>query len=174
MRSARAARKSQIIYYAEGNVSLTKQTKRWIQGVCPTTSLKGKTVLITGANSGIGFKTAEIAVYLGADVILACRNPKKAAAARADLLKDYPESSVSVMEIDLSGFRSIDAFVAELTEKKTDIDVFINNAGAFHHPGEKTEDGLDLVIGTNYVGVYHLSEQILPYLNRLPHDTFQR
>lgn len=150
-------------------MSISEKTKKWLRAHC-NISLKGKTVLVTGANSGVGFKTAETAVYLGADVILACRNPEKAATARTELLKDYPGVSVTVMLLDLSSLQSVSEFVTALREQKTDIHVFVNNAGAFHHSGEKTTDGFDLVLGTNYIGVYFLSEQILPYLTTLSHE----
>ena len=150
-------------------MSLSDKTKRWLQENCGI-SLKGQTVLVTGANSGVGFKTAEIAVYLGADVILACRSPAKAAEARLKLLRDYPGASVTVMQLDLARLSSIDAFAEELQRNETDIHAFVNNAGVFRQPGKKTADGFDLVIGTNYIGTYYLSERLLPYLSALPHD----
>ena len=150
-------------------MSLSEKTKRWLNKNC-NISLKGKTVLVTGSNSGVGFKTAETAAFLGADVILACRNTEKATAARDELLKDYPRASVRVMRFDLADLSSVDAFIAELKETKTDIHAFVNNAGAFHHPGKKTADGFDLVIGTNYIGVWYLTERLLPYLETLPHE----
>ena len=131
-------------------MGLAEKTKRWLQTNCDT-SLKGKTVLVTGANSGVGFKTAEIAVYLGADVILACRSMEKAVAARAELLRDYPDASVTVMHLDLAGFAAINAFVEELRTKAVDIHAMVNNAGVFRQPGKKTADGFDLVIGANYI-----------------------
>ena len=150
-------------------MSLSEKTKRWLNKNC-NISLKGKTVLVTGSNSGVGFKTAETAVFLGADVILACRNTEKATAARDELLRDYPDANVRVMRLDLASLSSIAAFAAELKESKTDIHAFVNNAGAFRHPGEKTADGFDLVIGTNYIGVFYLTERLLPYLETLPHE----
>ena len=150
-------------------MSLSNKTKKWLNKNCGI-SLKGKTVIVTGANSGIGFKTAEISVYLGADVILACRDENKASSARDDLLRDYPDANVKIMKLDLASLSSIDAFVKELVDNKTDVYAFVNNAGCFHHPGKKTEYGCDLVIGTNYFGVYYLSERILPYLETLHHD----
>ncbi len=117
-------------------------------------------MLITGANSGVGFKTAETMAYLGASVIMACRNLEKASAARDKLLADYPEADIRVTRLDMADFASIDAFAEQLP----DVDVFINNAGLFHRRGEKTKDGFDLVMGTNYIGVYYLSEKILPKL----------
>ncbi|MBQ9557661.1 MAG: SDR family NAD(P)-dependent oxidoreductase [Clostridia bacterium] len=117
-------------------------------------------MLITGANSGVGFKTAETMVYLGAAVVMACRNAEKAAAAREKLLAEYPTAKISVTPLDLADFSSIDAFA----ERLPDVDVFINNAGVFHRRGEKTKDGFDLVMGTNYLGVFYLGEKVLPKL----------
>ena len=82
-------------------MSLTEKTKCWLKENC-NISLKGKIVLVTGANSGVGFKTAEISAYLGVDVILACRNMERAQEARLKLLCDYPEASISVMQLDLA------------------------------------------------------------------------
>ena len=150
-------------------MSLSDKTKRWLKENC-NISLKGKTVLVTGANSGVGFKTAEISAYLGADVILACRNMERAQEARLKILCDYPKASISVMQLDLASLSSIEAFCEELEGSKVDIDAFVNNAGAFRQPGKKTADGFDLVIGTNYIGTYYLSERVLPYLSSLPHE----
>lgn len=150
-------------------MSISDKTKQWLNENC-NVLLKGKTVLVTGANSGVGFKTAEIAVYLGADVILACRNPDRAAEARLALLHDHPGASVTVMHLDLARLSSIDAFVKEIQSSAVDIDAFVNNAGSFRQPGKKTADGFDLVIGTNYIGTYYLSERVLPYLASLPHE----
>ena len=150
-------------------MSLTDKTKRWLNKNC-NISLKGKTVLVTGANSGVGFKTAEISAYLGADVILACRSKERANEARLRLLCDNSEASISVMQLDLASLSSIEAFSEELVSNKVDIDAFVNNAGVFRQPGKKTVDGFDLVIGTNYIGTYYLSERLLPYLSSLPHE----
>ena len=150
-------------------MSISDKTKQWLNENC-NISLKGKTVLVTGANSGVGFKTAEISVYLGADVIVACRNPDRAAEARQALLRDHPGAFVTVMRLDLANLQSIDAFVEEIQSREVDIDAFVNNAGVFRQPGKKTADGFDLVIGTNYIGTYYLSERVLPYLASLPHE----
>ena len=152
-------------------MSLTAKTQNWLKKNADI-SLKGKTVVVTGANSGVGFKTAETMLYLGADVILACRNPQRACEAQKTLAAGYPGSDISVMALDLADFSSIDAFVSKVEEQGIDIDVFVNNAGVFHQPGKKTRDGFDLVIGTNYFGVYYLTERLLGYLSSLPHDVF--
>ncbi len=146
-------------------MSLSAKTVRYLRRHCGG-SLAGKTVLITGATSGIGLKTAEILLYLGAEIIMACRNGQKAAGIREQLMAEYPDARIRTMRLDMADFHSIDAFAEQLP----DVDVFINNAGVYRHPGEKTADGFQLVIGTNYLGVYRLSEKILPKLEACGHD----
>lgn len=143
---------------------LSKKTLRYLQKHCKR--LEGKTALITGANGGIGFKTAETLVYLGASVILACRNEEKARSARERLLADYPQADIRVMRLDIADFASVDSFAGQLP----DVDVFINNAGVFHRPGERTADGLEAVMGTNYIGTVRVGEKVLPKLEKCGHD----
>ena len=150
-------------------MGLSERTKKWLSKNS-LQSLDGKTILVTGSNSGIGFKTAEVALYLGARIILACRNKEKAYAARTELLRDYPAGCIDVVELDLASFASIDAFVNKLKTDAVDIDVFVNNAGVFHQPGKTTSEGFELVIGTNYIGVYYLTERLIPYLTSLGHE----
>lgn len=142
-------------------MSLTQKTINFISKEC-NCSLTGKTVLITGANSGVGFKTAETMIYLGAAVIMACRNQKKAEEARNQLLADYPAADIKIMTLDIADLSSIDAFVKVLPE----VDVFVNNAGIFHHPHQLTKDGFELIIGTNYLGTYYLCEKVLPIIEK--------
>jgi retinol dehydrogenase-13 len=149
-------------------MSLTQQTKDYLAVQCPC-NLDGKTILITGGNSGIGYKTAELMLYLGGDVILACRSRERAEAAQEALTAEYPGRSVSVMTLDLASFSSIGCFADELKAHHVDIHCFLNNAGVFHQPGQRTADGFELVMGTNYFGTYCLSEQVLPYLETLGH-----
>ena len=146
---------------------LTSKTKKWLEKNAPI-SLKGKTAVVTGSNSGVGYKTAETLAYLGANVILACRNQQRADSARQTLASEYFESDISVMLLDLADRSSIDSFVEEIGNR--DIDIFVNNAGVFHQPGKKTKDGFELVMGTNYLGVYYLTEKLMPYLTTLPHE----
>ena len=147
-------------------MALTKKTVKWINK--QNISLKGKTVLVTGSNSGVGFKTVETALYLGADAIMACRKKEKAESAREELLKDYPDANVRILQLDLSDLSSIDSFAQNIIDHKIDIDIFVNNAGTFHKSGV-TKDGFENVLGTNYFAVYYLCEKLLPYLETLSH-----
>jgi retinol dehydrogenase-13 len=149
-------------------LSLSQKTKTYLSEKCPC-DLTGKTLLVTGGNSGIGYKTAEIWLYLGGDVILACRSREKAEMAQATLSAEYSGSRVSTMTIDLASFASIERFASQLKAQQIDIDCFVNNAGVFHQSGKQTEDGFELVMGTNYFGTYYLSEKVLPYLETLNH-----
>jgi retinol dehydrogenase-13 len=150
-------------------MSLSKKTIQWLKKHAPV-SMEGKTVLVTGANSGIGFKETELMLYMGARVIMACRNLQKAEKARETLLQEYPNASITLMQLDMADFASIDRFVEAFIQEKTDVDFFVNNAGVFYQPNQKTKNGLELVIGTNYFGVYYLTEKLIPYLQSLPHE----
>lgn len=82
-------------------MALTEKTKAWIQKNADV-DLTDKTVLITSANSGIGFKTVETMAYLGASVVMVCRNMEKALTAKEKILADYPHADIHIMELDLS------------------------------------------------------------------------
>ena len=145
---------------------LSGKTIGYISGHCG--SLSGKTIVVTGANSGIGYKATEELVFLGARVIMACRSIAKAQAARESLLKDHPEASIEIRQLDLAGKTSIDTFADGIIQDRVDIDAFVNNAGIFRIQG-KTEEGEDIVMGTNFTGTIYLAERLLPYLESLPH-----
>ncbi|MBO7526700.1 MAG: SDR family NAD(P)-dependent oxidoreductase [Clostridia bacterium] len=150
-------------------MSLKNKTIKWLLKNAAL-SLKGKTILITGANSGVGYKTAETCIFLGANVIMACRNKEKAKEAMDRLIHEYPQANISIAELDIANFSSIESFVQKIKDDKTDIDVFVNNAGVFHQPNRTTKDGFEYVIGVNYLGTYYLTEKILPYLLKLSHN----
>ena len=114
-------------------MSLTTKTKKWLEKNAAI-SLKGKTVVVTGSNSGVGYKTAETMLYLGARVILACRNMQRANEARNKLAAEYSESNISVMLLNLAHFSFIDAFVSKIKEQGIDIDVWVRIFFVFSQP----------------------------------------
>lgn len=146
---------------------LSTHTLHYLSTHCP--SMAGKTVVVTGANSGIGFKATEELLCLGAKVIMACRNVGKAQSAREALLLDYPSAEVEVRLLDVSSQASIQAFVDSLVRDRADIDAFVHNAGIFRIHGV-TDEGEDIVMGTNYTGTRRLAECLLPYLHTLDHE----
>lgn len=160
-------------------------------GKCYETGrLDGKLVVVTGASAGIGKETVSELARRGAKVIMACRNIEKAEEAKADIIANYGkgmptaltkhvlnskirailtpvESEQLVIEkLDLASFRSIRAFVQRIRNNGLKIDALINNAGVMACPYEKTEDGIEMQIGTNYLGHFLLTELLLPEMNQ--------
>lgn len=124
-----------------------------------TQDMEGKTVIITGANSGIGFEAAKYLAYLHATIIFACRNEKRANAAIEKLKQEIPDAKVKYYHYDQSSLESIDKFVDRLVKDSLVADVFVANAGIYHPKQEaKSVDGFPLTMGTNYFGLFALSE----------------
>lgn len=146
---------------------LKKKTIHYLTTHCP--SMAGKTVVVTGANSGIGYKAAEELLALGTRVVMACRNVARAQLARDALLRDYPKADVEIRQLDVSSADSIQRFVEGLVGDGVDIDAFVHNAGIFRIHGT-TAEGEDIVMGTNYSGTRRLAERLLPYLHTLGHE----
>lgn len=129
--------------------------------------LSSKIILITGANSGIGFEASKILASKGATIILACRNEQRALKAKELILKEYPSSKIDIILYDQSSFSKIDKFEDELRQKYDHIDALVLNAGIYHpSSNQKTEDGLPLTIGVNYFGCFYLVDKLLTYLEK--------
>ena len=125
-----------------------------------------KTVLVTGANKGIGRGIALSIASLGYSVILACRDMEKAAQAASEIRTYTGNESVLAMRVDLASFASIDALVMEIRTKGIIVDVLINNAGVLCRNFQSSADGFELTMQTNYLGPYHLSTSLLPYIRK--------
>lgn len=125
-----------------------------------------KTVVITGANSGIGFATAQKFIQSGHHVILACRNPAKAQQAKQQLLTAYSDAKVDTLEIDLNSLTSVIHAADQLTANFEKIDVLVNNAGLMSPQLESTAEGFEKQIGVNYLGPYVFTHRLLPLLKK--------
>ncbi|GAB1597674.1 retinol dehydrogenase 14-like [Argonauta hians] len=135
---------------------------------CPG-KLNGKTVLITGANTGLGKHTALECAKRNARVIMACRNLEKAeSAAREirDATKDCGNSEVVVRQLDLSSFKSIRKFCAIINNEEPRLDVLVNNAGVYRCPSSCTEDGFEIHFGVNHLGHFLLTTLLLDLLKK--------
>ncbi|MFE0748372.1 oxidoreductase [Gordonia sp. NPDC058843] len=120
------------------------------------TDQTGRTFVVTGANSGLGYQTAKALTRAGADVVLACRNTAKADAVASEL---GPKATVA--KLDLADLESVRAFAAGITGA----DVLINNAGLMAVPFQRTTDGFEMQIGTNHLGHFALTALLLPKIS---------
>lgn len=125
----------------------------------------GKTALVTGANSGIGYQAALELARHGAHVLLGCRNAAKGSAALARQKREAPGASVEVVQLDMASLASIRAFAAGFLARGVVLDLLINNAGVMALPTrELTEDGFERQFGTNHLGHFALTGLLLPAL----------
>jgi NAD(P)-dependent dehydrogenase (short-subunit alcohol dehydrogenase family) len=120
----------------------------------------GRTFVITGANSGIGLEAARELVRAGAHVVMAVRNTDKGAEAAA-AIADGARGSTEVRRLDLADLSSVRAFAAEL---EGPVDVLINNAGLMAIPEQRTADGFEMQVGTNFLGHFALTGLLLDVL----------
>ncbi|MDE5414254.1 oxidoreductase [Alkalihalobacterium chitinilyticum] len=126
--------------------------------------MSNKIVIITGANSGLGFETAKYFVSTKDTVIMAVRTINKGEQAKKKLLQMYPDGQIEVMKLDLASLSSVHAFADEFSKKYERVDLLINNAGVMLPPYTKTEDGFELQFGSNHLGHFALTGLLLPLL----------
>jgi retinol dehydrogenase 12 len=123
--------------------------------------LRGRTHLVTGANTGVGRATATALAARGADVVLACRSRERAEAVLAEIEAMPDHGAASFLELDLADLSSVRRAAASLSGRR--IDVLINNAGVGGARGI-TRDGFEVAFGTNHLGHYLLTRLLLPQL----------
>ncbi|XP_022099436.1 retinol dehydrogenase 12-like [Acanthaster planci] len=126
--------------------------------------LDGKTVIITGANAGIGKETARDLARRGARVIMACRDVSKATSAREDIRGTTSRGQLVVRQLDLASLASVRAFADKIKEEEPRLHVLINSAGVMMCPRQLTEDGFEMHFGVNHLGHFLLTNLLLDLL----------
>ncbi|XP_077366721.1 retinol dehydrogenase 14-like [Festucalex cinctus] len=132
----------------------------------PASLMRGKTVIVTGANSGIGKALAGELLKLEARVIMACRDRQSAAEAARDIRKHSGNElgEVVIKQLDLASLRSVRNFCQEIQKEEPKIDVLVNNAGVYQCPYSKTDDGFEMQLGVNHLGHFLLTHLLLDLL----------
>ena len=141
--------------------------KQWLNQYLP--DLSGKTIIITGANSGIGYEAARLLAYKGAHIVLTSRNIERGKQAASNIRSQIPNASIKVEQLDLAELDSIAAFSKRVLRSYDRIDVLINNAGVMALPYQKTRHGFEMQFGTNHLGHFALTGRLMPRLLKNPH-----
>lgn len=146
--------------------------RRWFPGPRPgkshavSTSLAGKTALVTGATSGIGLEAAVELARLGAHVVIVGRSAERGAAARAEIVKRSGSDAVELMLCDFARQAEIRRFAAEYRAKHARLDLLVNNAGSVSDTRVLTPDGLEQTFAVNHLGYFLLTKLLLDLVER--------
>jgi NAD(P)-dependent dehydrogenase (short-subunit alcohol dehydrogenase family) len=129
-------------------------------------SQQGKTILITGATSGLGKEATRVLASKGATVVMAVRNTQKAEAVAKQIHEDFPGAEIDIRALDLVSLASVKSFAKGISSTYDKIDVLINNAGVMMCPYSKTEDGFEIQMGVNHLGHFALTGLLMTLLMR--------
>ncbi len=140
--------------------------QKWTTDQMPSQS--GRIAVITGANSGLGLETTIALAAAGAQIIMACRSPERAADALAEAQRRVPGAQITPMKLDLSSLDSVRAFADAFNARHARLDLLINNAGIMGTPFEKTVDGFESQMGTNHLGHFALTGLLIDRLTSSP------
>jgi NAD(P)-dependent dehydrogenase (short-subunit alcohol dehydrogenase family) len=145
---------------------LSRGNGRWTDAQVP--SLAGRSVVVTGATSGIGMEAARVLAGRGANVILACRDTARAEHTAARIRVDGGPATVRVVHLDLASLASVRAAAAEIGARCRRLDLLINNAGLVSRTQQRTEDGFELTFAVNHLGHFALTGLLLDRLLAAP------
>jgi NAD(P)-dependent dehydrogenase (short-subunit alcohol dehydrogenase family) len=126
----------------------------------------GRTILVTGANSGLGLRSAEALASRGARVLMGCRNLEKAAVALEAVKKVAADAAPEIVPLDLADLDEVRACAQRLTDELDQLDVLMNNAGVMAIPHQRTKQGFEMQFGTNHLGHFALTGLLLPILRQ--------
>ena len=146
--------------------SLSRNTpKNWDTKNIP--DLEGKTALITGSNSGLGYYTAKALAEKNCHVILSCRNLEKSIATKNKLQKLIPQAQLSTIEIEMSDFHKVSSKCDQISNEYENLDLLINNAGIMHPPKTLNSQGYEIQFAVNHLSHMLLTLKLIPLLEKI-------
>jgi NAD(P)-dependent dehydrogenase (short-subunit alcohol dehydrogenase family) len=141
-------------------------SRHWTETDIP--DLRGRTAVVTGASTGLGFEVARMLAGHGATVIMACRNTTKAETAADRIRGTAPGARVRTMLLDLASLASVREAAAWLRAECLHLDLLVNNAGGINPRYRRTEDGFETTLGTNHLGPFAFTGLVLNLLLAAP------
>ncbi|MFD1513824.1 oxidoreductase [Halomarina rubra] len=121
----------------------------------------GRTAVVTGANSGLGFETSRELAAAGAHVVLACRDTERGREAATEIREETTDASLELLELDLADLASIRSFAETFGRRHDTLDLLVNNAGVMAIPRRETDDGFEMQFGVNHLGHFALTGLVL-------------
>ena len=128
----------------------------------------GRTALVTGANTGLGYWTAVHLARAGARVLIGSRSTDKGAEAVRNVQREAPGSDAEVAHLDLSSLAAVEDAAQRLRQSEERLDLLVNNAGVMMPPYGTTADGFELQFGVNHLGHFALTGHLMPLLAAAP------
>ncbi len=142
------------------------KSEKWTTTNIP--SLEGKTIIVTGGNSGLGYESVKAFAEKGAQVIMTCRDITKGENAKKQILQQINGAKINEMQLDLTDSASIQKFASEFKQNHKNLHVLLNNAGIMMVPYKLSKDGIESQQATNHFGHYVLTALLLENLKNTP------
>lgn len=146
-----------------GQKTVKTARRNWVKS---DVKISGKTVLITGANTGLGLETAIDLAKRDGRIICACRSPEKADEAKSRIQNETKSKNVRFEKLDLASFDSIRKFAENIKSSEERLDILINNAGVMKCPQSYTQDGFEMHFGVNHLGPFLLTNLLLDMMKK--------
>jgi NAD(P)-dependent dehydrogenase (short-subunit alcohol dehydrogenase family) len=141
-------------------------SQNWTREDIP--DLTDKVVIVTGANSGLGYETAQTLAAKGATVVMAVRNLDKGAKAETECQMAVPGAALDVMQLDVGDLTAVRQFAEAFKAKYERLDILCNNAGLMAIPRQETADGFEMQLGVNHLGHFALTGLLLDVISSTP------
>ncbi len=125
-------------------------------------------IVVTGANSGLGYASAKMMAKKGGTVVMAVRSIERGERAANTIRQDHPKANIDVLQADLGDLESVQAFAQAFTETYQRLDILMNNAGVMATPKQTTADGFEFQLGINHLGHFALTGLLLDVLKQTP------